>query len=161
MSNKARREKNMRTLYEPWAEKLRPLLPSVDSALCSSVQGFLAHMDRDEYPCVGCVQSARKFLNRHSSPESAKNGEVMKEPTSDSKCGTQSGYSKHRRRKEEACKPCKRAQAEYMRERRARPRENRCGTMQGYKEHLKARENPCSKCLQACLEESTQREGDA
>ncbi|MYW48845.1 hypothetical protein [Streptomyces sp. SID161] len=46
-----------------------------------------------------------------ASPELARDGSRKPRPSSDARCGTRSGYSRHHRRGETPCQPCKDANA--------------------------------------------------
>lgn len=76
-------------------------------------------------------------------------------------CGTQSGYVRHARLKEDACRPCKDAHAAYNRGRyRAlygpphfpAASYDACGTTYGYQRHRRRREDVCAECRAARLE---------
>lgn len=85
------------------------------------------------------------------------------------RCGTPSGYARHRTRNEPACRACLEAVAADQRERRARRREQLtgsreirpsaapCGTPSGYKRHRKRGELPCPECLAAVAAVSRER----
>jgi site-specific recombinase XerD len=85
------------------------------------------------------------------------------------RCGTPSGYARHRDRNEPACRACLDAVASAQRDRRTRLREQRtgspeirrpvaeCGTTGGYKQHRKRREPPCKACLAAVAAWSRER----
>lgn len=68
------------------------------------------------------------------------------------KCGTPAGYTKHIRRKETACQPCRDAAAKYKKDHRAKqpPKPPRtpavCGTAAGYMKHYRAKEKACGTC---------------
>lgn len=59
-------------------------------------------------------------------------------------CGTMPAYNRHKRRKEEACPPCKEAR----RVRSLKP----CGTEAAYQRHLRNDEVPCAECYAAHAE---------
>ena len=73
------------------------------------------------------------------------------------RCGTPSGYDRHRRKGEPTCRPCKDAQAAKTRERYWRlrkpsqPRRDaaQCGTRSGYARHLRTGERACAACRAA------------
>lgn len=84
---------------------------------------------------------------------------VKKQPRLPVRCGTPSGYGRHLRLGEPACRPCLDAVAADQRERRAVRREQltgsrdirrsvaECGTLGGYKRHRKRGESACPECL--------------
>lgn len=76
------------------------------------------------------------------------------------RCGTANGYKRHGKRGEQACTPCKAAQAQYSREYRARVRvgevilrkpfsAERCGTYAGFRRHTKHSVPLCAPCRKA------------
>lgn len=85
---------------------------------------------------------------------------VDQDPTKHKDCGTDKGYQRHRRRKEQACIPCLAAhtEAEARREgrtptgRRRRPGPE-CGTRHGYVHHFTHGDRkPCLPCRLANAE---------
>ena len=75
-------------------------------------------------------------------------------PGGEAKCGTESGFSKHRRDGTEICRPCRDAANDANRRRRSGSFERLrmapalCGTAGGYRRHLRSRPptDPCVAC---------------
>ena len=69
------------------------------------------------------------------------------------KCGTRSGYNRHRNNGEEPCADCRAANT-----RKARTKEAaRCGTRSGYDRHRRNDEDPCPECRAANAARETAR----
>ena len=74
-------------------------------------------------------------------------------------CGTHSGYQAHLYYRQEACRPCKEAQAAYHREYRQRAKRgeitpraqlvDNCGTNAGYMRHIRRGVDACQPCRTA------------
>lgn len=68
-------------------------------------------------------------------------------------CGTVAAYSRHLRRGEEPCQPCRTANTAYQREYKANPKPPRplmpCGTAAAYARHIRNDEEPCAPCREA------------
>lgn len=94
-----------------------------------------------------------------SKPRKQRERKPPKPPRQLAKCGTYSGYSKHRRLKEQACEECHVAAQQYRRDYMARyrtdgrepPRKRRsvCGTTGGWSRHKRLHEKACRACLDA------------
>lgn len=76
-------------------------------------------------------------------------------PYGGARCGTRSGYERHRNRREEPCDQCRAANTEYKRRRKAAPKDPTAmppinhGTEPGYRQHEYRGERPCEECRQA------------
>jgi hypothetical protein len=71
-------------------------------------------------------------------------------PITAAKCGTNSGYTRHRQLNTPKCQPCKDAHATYERARRRKPvMRNQCATYPGYMRHKRAGEAACDLCRAA------------
>jgi len=76
-----------------------------------------------------------------------------------SACGTHAGYQAHLYYRQEACPPCKKAQAAYHREYRQRAKRgeitprahlvDNCGTNAGYMRHVRRGVDACQPCRTA------------
>lgn len=80
-----------------------------------SAKALRAHLDAGEEPCAQCQKGARqreasKLRKRELRARNiaASGGERLPAKIRDN-CGTPAGYSTHRRRFEEVCEPCRRA----------------------------------------------------
>lgn len=63
------------------------------------------------------------------------------------KCGTLSGYQRHRNLGEPSCDDCDKAVADYHVARRQKQRQSSaCGTLHGYAYHLAKNEIVCDRC---------------
>lgn len=70
------------------------------------------------------------------------------------RCGTDSGYDRHKRNGTRPCVACCDAHAAYQREWAARPRHaatprRPCGTVAAYQRHRNHGERPCGACREA------------
>lgn len=72
-------------------------------------------------------------------------------PRPPAKCGTDSGYTKHLRNKQEPCAECREAHAEENRRREGhkKRRPALCGTDSGYYRHRRRSEDACTDCKAA------------
>lgn len=70
--------------------------------LCGTMQGHWLHLTAREPPCDRCYEArrAKDAANRRAKGIA---------PRLPARCGTDSGYARHRRNDEDACAPCKAA----------------------------------------------------
>lgn len=119
---------------------------------CATEAGYTAHVRRNDPPCAVC----KEWKKRQAA------GLVQAKPVRSkaqvAKCGTVTGYKRHRANGEAACKSCREANAAYERDRAGRSPDARgrmranlrpCGTMAAYQRHKRAGEEPCGPCKEA------------
>lgn len=129
---------------------------------CGTLKGFMQHKAANTPPCKWCapynpklaqpkkqavVVAVRKKPGPKPKPLRASSGKFAG-PREPAKCGTHSGYKKHRLAGEPSCEPCREASATYARERYVpRPRKIiPCGTESGRSKHIRAKEPVCEPC---------------
>lgn len=82
--------------------------------------------------------------------------------------GTDTGYSTHRKRGEEACAECKAAHSKYnstaakqaRAQKRQLPPESICGTERGYNRHIRLKEKTCQPCRDAHAAENRRKRAE-
>lgn len=129
---------------------------------CGTLKGFMQHKAANTPPCQWCapynpklaepkkqpvIVADRKKPGPKPKPKRASSGKFTsaREPA---KCGTNSGYKKHRVAGETSCGPCMEAAAAYARERYV-PRPKKvipCGTEGGRSRHIRESEPVCEPC---------------
>lgn len=135
---------------------------------CATERGIEEHI-RDGESCRICkdwIKAGKPVTTptgRIEPPKKKKNPnkvrrveETNRTRRAEAQCGTRSGYSRHYDRNEEACRPCKDAQAEYGREQRRKRgikplslNEREHGTPRGFRQHIGRKEEPCQPCRDA------------
>lgn len=90
------------------------------------------------------------YVYKGTQRDAAESGTAPATPLPGS-CGTRSGYRRHHRRGEDACRPCKDANtARALADRGRTPRNLMpCGTRAAYRRHLNAGTTPCAPCNEA------------
>ena len=87
---------------------------------CGTRAGYYAHLERGERSCQPCKDAPSEQIKIREeriilAKATIKTEKVRKEPTAAPICGTYSGYSRHGKRGESNCEPCKVAGKEYGR----------------------------------------------
>lgn len=142
---------------------------------CGSLRGWQAHKAANTRCCKWCEPYDPRLANPKKQavapavrkkpgpkpkpkPLRASSGKFTG-PREPAKCGTNSGYKKHRGAGEPSCEPCKEAAATYARERYVtRPRKIiPCGTESGRSKHVRANEPVCEPCRLAYNQGSRDR----
>ena len=131
---------------------------------CGSEKGWFQHKAANTPPCQFCApynpklaqpkkQAVVVAVRKKPGPKPKRKlpdreaGKFTASPEP-AVCGTHSGYKKHRKNGEEACRPCKDAAAAYARERYALkpPKEIKHGTETGVTQHRRRGIPLCDPC---------------
>lgn len=157
--------RDWRCRCEPCCEAIRPRV-----SLIKKPRPGARKATPTRRPKVSLVKRYRRQPPKQKTPARGPRVSLVKRQARPAaRCGTPSGYARHRARNEPSCRACLDAVSADQRERRALRREQLtvsreikpsaapCGTPGGYKRHRKRGEPPCPECLDAVAAVSRER----
>lgn len=98
-----------------------------DASACGTYKGYRRHLNKGVKACPGCKAANAAYLKawreKHPKPRNPRPVGI----TDPKRCGTRTGYNRHRQQGTLTCAPCRDAHAEHARKFRASRREAGAG----------------------------------